>query len=321
MNDVLRQLHLWGIVPVVRLDTPDDALPLAQALCDGGLRVAEITYRTSAAKESIERITSAFPDMLIGAGTVLSVEQAEEAVGVGARFIVSPGFNPKVVDWCVSNGVPITPGTANPTDIEAALGFGLDVLKFFPAEQLGGLKMIKALAAPYVGVKFMPTGGINSNNLNDYLTCGKIWACGGSWMVDPKLIAAGDFDAIRARTAEAVSTMLAFRFHHLGVNCADEGVCRSAAAAYSGTFGFANDEIPVSIFTGRNVEFMKNPGRGTVGHWAVQTNHVDRAIFHLKNRGVEFDEATYRPGKDGEGEFIYLKNEFAGYAVHLCLPD
>ena len=318
MNEILKQIHLWGIVPVVKLDSANDALPLADALCEGGLPLAEITFRTAAARDSIAAITEAYPDMLVGAGTVLNIDQAESAVAAGAKFIVSPGFNPKVVEWCVSNGVPVTPGTSSPTDIEAALSFGLNIVKYFPAEQLGGLKMIKALSAPYVGVKFIPTGGINSQNLADYLSSEKIWACGGSWMVDPALIASANFEEIRRRTAEAVKTMLGFRFDHIGINCADEDVCRDAAERYSAVFGFENDEIPVSIFAGKSVEFMKAPGRGTVAHMAVRTANVDRAIHHLKYRGVKFDESSLRLDRNGDAEFIYLADEFAGYAVHLC---
>lgn len=205
------QIEKTGIIPVVVLDDAKNAEPLAQALCDGGLPCAEVTFRTAAAEESIRIISEKFPDMLVGAGTVLTTEQVDKAVAAGAKFIVSPGLNPKVVKYCIDKGVPIIPGTCNPSDIEAALELGLNVVKFFPAEAAGGLKMIKAMSAPYVGVRFMPTGGINAQNVRDYLAFDKIIACGGSWMVKGALINEGKFDEIRALTAEAAAIVKEYR--------------------------------------------------------------------------------------------------------------
>lgn len=204
MNEVLEKIQEIGIVPVVVLDDAKDAAPLAKALCEGGLSCAEVTFRTAAAEESIRIMSEQFPEMLVGAGTVLTTEQVDRAVAAGAKFIVSPGMNPRIVKYCVEKGILITPGCANPSDIEQALENGLDVVKFFPAEPAGGLKMIKAMAAPYVGVKFMPTGGINQNNVRDYLAYDRILACGGSWMVKGDLVAAGEFDKIKELAAEAV---------------------------------------------------------------------------------------------------------------------
>lgn len=204
MNEVLEKIQEIGIVPVVVLDDAKDAAPLAKALCEGGLPCAEVTFRTAAAEESIRIMSEQFPEMLVGAGTVLTTEQVDRAVAAGAKFIVSPGMNPRIVKYCAEKGILITPGCANPSDIEQALENGLDVVKFFPAEPAGGLKMIKAMAAPYVGVKFMPTGGINQNNVRDYLAYDRILACGGSWMVKGDLVAAGEFDKIKELAAEAV---------------------------------------------------------------------------------------------------------------------
>ena len=203
MNQTLEKLQQIGIIPVVVLEDAKDAAPLAQALCDGGLACAEVTFRTDAAEESIRIMSEQFPDMLIGAGTVLTTEQVDRAVAAGAKFIVSPGLNPKVVKYCTENGILITPGCSNPSDIELALDNGLDVVKFFPAEPSGGLNMIKALAAPYTSVKFIPTGGINATNVRDYLAYGRILACGGSWMVKNDLIKAGDYARITALAKEA----------------------------------------------------------------------------------------------------------------------
>ena len=203
MNDILKQIGATGIVPVVVLNRVEDAEPLANALVAGGLPCAEVTFRTDAAEESIRTITKNFPDMLVGAGTVLSTEQVDRAIGAGAKFIVSPGLNPKVVEYCIKKGYPVCPGIMTPTELEVALGFGLDVVKFFPAENAGGLKMIKAMSAPYIMMKFMPTGGINATNVRDYLACDKILACGGSWMVKGDLINAGNFGEIERLTREA----------------------------------------------------------------------------------------------------------------------
>lgn len=204
MNAVLEKLHEIGIVPVVVLEDAKDAKPLAQALCDGGLPCAEVTFRTAAAEECIRIMSQEFPDMLIGAGTVLTCEQVDRAVAAGAKFIVSPGINPKVVKYCVEKGIPITPGCITPSEVEIAIENGLEVVKFFPAEQAGGLAMIKAMAAPYVGMKFMPTGGISAKNVKEYLAYDRIIACGGSWMVKGDLVKAGNFEKITELTKEAV---------------------------------------------------------------------------------------------------------------------
>lgn len=204
MNKILKQIKETGIVPVVVLNDAKDAEPLAKALCDGGLPCAEVTFRTDAAEESIRIMTEKFPDMLIGAGTVLTTEQVDRAVAAGAEFIVSPGLNPKVVKYCVDKGILIIPGCANPSDVEQAIEYGLEAVKFFPAEQAGGLAYIKAIAAPYVSMKFMPTGGINPDNVKAYLAYDRILACGGSWMVKSGFINAGEFDKIKAMVEEAV---------------------------------------------------------------------------------------------------------------------
>ncbi|MBR6322946.1 MAG: bifunctional 4-hydroxy-2-oxoglutarate aldolase/2-dehydro-3-deoxy-phosphogluconate aldolase [Lachnospiraceae bacterium] len=210
--DMQEQIRKIGIVPVVVLDDAKDAVPLAQALMDGGLPCAEVTFRTAAAEESIRRISEAFPEMLVGAGTVLTTEQVDRAVAAGAKFIVSPGLNPVNVKYCLEKGIPVFPGVLTPSEIEQALSLGLKVVKFFPAEPSGGLKMIQAIAAAYVGLKFMPTGGINAKNVGDYLADEKhILACGGSWMVKKDLIAAGEFDKIREMTKEAAALVKEYR--------------------------------------------------------------------------------------------------------------
>ena len=211
IEELLKQIECMGILPVIKLNDAKDAVPLAKALCEGGLPCAEVTFRTDAAKESIAVMTKAYPEMLVGAGTVLNTEQVDEAVEAGAKFIVSPGLNPDTVEYCVKKGIPILPGCSSPSDIEQAIKYGLDVVKFFPAEAAGGLKAIKAMAAPYSQIRFMPTGGINTKNLADYLSCDKILCCGGSWMVKGDMIKAGEFDKITAMTKEAVAKVKEIR--------------------------------------------------------------------------------------------------------------
>jgi 2-dehydro-3-deoxyphosphogluconate aldolase/(4S)-4-hydroxy-2-oxoglutarate aldolase len=191
------------IVPVVAIHNAKDAVALAEALYQGGLPSAEITFRTAAAPEAIQQIAKR-SDMLVGAGTVLKVDQVKQAVDSGACFIVSPGFNPKVVQYCLDHQIPVTPGISTPTDIEMALDFGLEIVKFFPAEAFGGLKTLKAMSAPYTMMKFIPTGGIGPHNLLDYLMHPQVPACGGSWMVTSAMIAEGRFDEITRLTREAV---------------------------------------------------------------------------------------------------------------------
>ena len=211
MKTLEERFYDYAVVPVVVLNNADDAVPLADALIKGGLPCAEVTFRTDAAEESIRRICESFPDMLVGAGTVLTTEQVERAHKAGAKFIVSPGFDPEIIDCCISIGLPVLPGCITPSEIAQAVKRGLKVVKFFPAEQSGGVAMIKAMAAPYSMVKFMPTGGISTKNLADYLSCDKILCCGGSWMVKEDLIKSGSFDKITDMTKEATALARSIR--------------------------------------------------------------------------------------------------------------
>lgn len=204
MKTIAEQFYGYGVVPVVVLEDVKDALPLAAALVEGGLPCAEVTFRTEAAEESIRLMSEKYPEMLVGAGTVLTIEQVDRAVTAGAKFIVSPGFDPEIVDYCLEKKIPVFPGCVTPSEVAQAVKRGLQVVKFFPAEQAGGVAMIKAMEAPYTMVKFMPTGGISAKNLADYLSFGKILCCGGSWMVKGDLIKNGEFDKIRELTKEAV---------------------------------------------------------------------------------------------------------------------
>lgn len=317
MNDVLKEIYQIGIVPVIALDDVKDAKPLAKALIDGGLPCAEVTFRTAAAEESIKIMTSEFPEMLVGAGTVLTTEQVDKAVAAGAKFIVSPGLNPEVVKYCVDKNIPVCPGCSNPSDIEQAIALGLDVVKFFPAEAAGGLAMIKAMSAPYVNMKFMPTGGINASNLNDYLAFKKIIACGGSWMVKSDMIKAGQFDKITELTKEAVQKMLGYEIKHVGINAADEASAHKIAEDYCKLFGFEKILTSISVFAGKAVEVMIPPYRGTFGHIGIATNSVDRAFYHLSKAGYKFAMDTAKYDDDGRLKIVYLEDEIGGFAVHI----
>ena len=318
MHAILEKIQKIGIVPVVKIDKAEDAIPLAKALCAGGLPCAEVTFRTDAAAEAIRLMVKNFPQMCVGAGTVLNSTQVDAAVQAGAQFIVSPGLNPKTVQYCIDKNIPVVPGISSPSEIELAIELGLDVVKFFPAEQSGGLAKIKAMSAPYTTMKFMPTGGINAKNLNSYLDFPKILACGGSWMVPADLINNGEFDKIEQLTREAVQTMLGFELAHVGVNAPNEESASNTADRFSYIFGMEKKVGNSSIFSGSALEVMKSPYLGKNGHIAIRTNYIERAVNYLSSvLGVEFDETTAKTDAKGKMKAIYLKEEIGGFAVHL----
>ena len=318
MHAILEKIQKIGIVPVVKIDKAEDAIPLAKALCAGGLPCAEVTFRTDAAAEAIGLMVKNFPQMCVGAGTVLNSTQVDAAIQSGAQFIVSPGLNPKTVQYCIDKKIPVVPGISSPSEIELAIELGLDVVKFFPAEQSGGLAKIKAMSAPYTTMKFMPTGGINAKNLNSYLDFPKILACGGSWMVPADLINNGEFDKIEQLTREAVQTMLGFELAHIGVNEQNEESATKTADRFSYIFGMEKKVGNSSIFSGNALEVMKAPYLGKNGHIAIKTNYIERAVNYLSSvLGVEFDEKTTKTDAKGKMKAIYLKEEIGGFAVHL----
>lgn len=318
MNDLLKKLSKIGIVPVVTIHNADLAENLAQALCKGGLPCAEITFRTEAAAEAIKRIIAKYPDMCVGAGTVLTIQQVDAAVEAGAKFIVSPGLNPKIVQYCQKKGVLMIPGTSCPSDLEIALELGLDTVKFFPAEQSGGIAKIKAMSAPYGSLKFMPTGGINAENLNSYLSNPKIIACGGSWMVPASLVDAENWEEITRLTKEAVRTMLGLELRHIGINAENEEQATKTAERFALVFGSEVKCGNSSVFAGKEIEVMKKPYLGTNGHIAIAANSVERAMRYLEeNLGFAFDEDTAKYDDKKKIKAIYLNEEIGGFAIHL----
>jgi len=316
LNKILEKIGELGIVPVVKIEKAEDALPLGRALMDGDLPIAEITFRTSAAEESIKILNRELPQLLVGAGTVLTVEQAKKAVSTGAKFIVSPGFNPKVVDYCIENDIPVTPGINNPTQIEMALEREIEVVKFFPAEASGGLPLLESMSAPYTGIKFIPTGGINLNNLTSYLSNNKVHACGGSWMVKDNLISSGRFDEITRLTQEAVSIMLGFESAHLGINEENKDKALISANQLSHLFYFPIKEGTSSIFAGSGFEVVKKIFLGKHGHIAISTNDIHRAITYLKMKNIFILPETAKE-KEGKLKAVYLDQEVSGFAIHL----
>ena len=317
MNDVLQQIFNIGIIPVIAIEDAAQAVPLAKALVAGGLPAAEVTFRTAAGEEAIRRIAAEVPEMLVGAGTVLTREQADRALAAGSQFIVSPGFNPEITRYVIDKGALMMPGTATPGEMEQAMSMGLDVVKFFPAEQNGGVAKLKALAGPYTNLRWMPTGGVNTKNMMDYLSFDKIVACGGTWMVKKDLINGEKWDEITAICKEAVRTMLGFELRHVGINCADEAEAERTAQLFSAAFGWDYKPGNSSVFSGTAVECMKKPYLGERGHIAVGTNNVDRAVYHLGRQGITFDESTRKTDGKGKTKAIYLKDSFCGFAVHL----
>lgn len=318
MSNMISELYSIGLIPVIKIEDANDAVPLAKALIDGGLPAAEITFRTACAAEAIRNITTAYPEMLVGAGTVLTTEQADAAIAAGSKFIVSPGLNLKVTSYCLSKGVTMLPGCSNPSDIEAALELGLTTVKFFPAEAAGGLKMLKAMAAPYGQLTFMPTGGINADNLLEYLRFNKIVACGGSFMVKDELVREKKWDEITALTRNAVKAMLGLEFVHMGINNDSAEEAKQGAQLFSLMFGMPLRETSKSVFAGEAFEFMSKVGPGKHGHIAIRTNFVDRAMAYFKRMGFAFDESTVTyDDKTGKPKFVYFKDEICGFAIHL----
>lgn len=321
MNDLIKKISLIGIVPVVKINDVEKAVPLAKALSNGGIPTAEITFRTEQAAEAIALITKEVPEMLIGAGTVLTTEQADSAISAGAKFIVSPGLNPKVVEHCLKKGVPIIPGCSNPSDIEQAIELGLDVVKFFPAEALGGVKMLKALSGPYGNVSFMPTGGIDVNNIKSYLSFSKVIACGGSWMVPENLIKQGNFEAITVLAREAMESILGFKISHVGINSENEEHAGQIAENFSKLFDLNLYNMGSSIFSGNCegniIEVLKTRCKGKNGHIAIKTNFIERAVNYITNRGYNFDQSTAKYDSNNKLQDIYLENEVGGFAIHL----
>ena len=305
-----------GIIPVVVLNDAKNAEPLGKALMEGGLPAAEVTFRTDAAEESIRIMAEKFPDMLVGAGTVLTIEQVDRAVAAGAKFIVSPGFDPEVVQWCIDNGIAVTPGCVTPSEIMAAMKLGLNVIKFFPAGVYGGLSAMKALAGPFVDIKFIPTGGANAQNIGEYAAAPFIHAVGGSWVCPKKEIEAGNFEKITALCKEAKQAALGFEVAHIGINCPDGNASMALCKDLEAAFDFAVKPGNSSNFSTSAIEVMKSDYLGANGHIAIRTNNIAMAVAELEKKGYKVLDDTAKFKAD-RMIAIYLEKEFGGFAIHL----
>ena len=323
MNEILEEIRNIGIVPVIKIEHEEDACPLAEALIRGGIPCAEVTFRTKAAKGAIQAISERYPKMLVGAGTILTREQVDEAVMAGAKFIVSPGLNPSVVSYCIEKGIIVIPGCCTPSDIERAIELGLNVIKFFPAEPAGGVSMIKALSAPYTNVMFMPTGGINRNNMNNYLMCSKVVACGGSWMVTEELIKEKRFDEITRLSKEAVHTMLNFRIKEIEIISSQ----KSSRDASFKSDGITLDQC-INDFLGSSCDLHITECNQFIGEVAVsesvyskedKTQRQSREKDNdLDRNGVELDlKDSYVEGIDYTGCLVIETDHMERAKYHL----
>ena len=316
VNEILEQLGEFGLVPAVKINNADSAVDVGRALIAGDLPVIEVIFRTDAAEEAIRRINNELPEILLGAGTVLTVDQVKKAVSAGAKFIVAPGFNPTVVDYCIENGIPVTPGVNNPSMIELAVERGLKLLKFFPAEASGGLKILKAVAPAYSGVSFLPTGGINEGNLADYLAFDRVHACGGTWFCKDALISNGRFDEITRLTKNAVSIVLGFSISEAVVyeRAEDDAIF---------SISFLSDLLNFPLITGRasakgGPEF-ENAGvssQGKYGRIVIKTNNLNRAAAYFKRRGVKINPGTSSREAEKQ-ESIGLEIAVFGFSVNI----
>ena len=313
--DVLKRLAQSGVVPVVVLEDAKDAVPTAKAMLAGGIDVMEITFRTAAAADSIKAVAQECPEMLVGAGTVVTLDQCKLAVECGAKFIVAPGYDEEVVSWCCDNGVAITPGCVTPTEIMMALKHNLKVLKFFPANVYGGLGALKALAGPFGGVKFIPTGGVNAQNLAEFIASPVVHAVGGSWICPKADIAAGNFEKITALCKDARKSLLGFEVAHVGINTPSGDCAMEVCNAFNNAFDFSIKQGNSSNFASTGVEVMKTMFKGANGHIAIRTNKMIPAIAEMERRGYELDMDSVKD-KDNI-KAVYFKNEIGGFAVHL----
>ena len=316
--DVLERIGLAGLVPVVVIDNADDAVPAAHALLEAGLDVMEITMRTAAGIQVIKNVRSAVPEMLVGAGTVLTLEKCKESIEAGAQFIVSPGFDTAVVRWCVENKVAVTPGCVTPTEIQQALVEGLTTVKFFPSDVYGGVSAMTALSGPFksAGVRFIPTGGVNNDNLAEYANKPFIHAVGGGWLCKTADITNHNYAAITESVRKAIDILLGFEVAHMGINLGSPEESLKVCEQFAQAFNFPIKEGTSSNFAGPAIEVLKSNYLGAMGHIAIRTNSINRAIHYLTKRGFEVDMTTAKL-KGSDMVAVYLKSEFGGFAVHL----
>lgn len=317
MLDIFKKIETLGVMPELTIKDAIDAIPVGQAISDGGISMVEVTFRTEAAEDSIRLMSKALPDLLIGAGTVLSVNQVDQAMEAGAKFIVTPGISREVVEYCLENEIPIIPGIATPTDIEKAIRYGIKLVKFFPAEANGGIEALKAMSAPYPNIKFMPTGGINEQNLDDYLHFDKVLAVSGNWMSTPEMIENNDLELIQETSKKSVFSMLGFKLDYIGLNFNKDEEALTAAEDWTKYFDVSITDAPDGFFAGKRFEAVKPGGYGLHGHIAISTYHIGRAIAYLEKRGANFDKDRAQYDTNGNMTQIYMEQQIGGMAIKL----
>lgn len=311
---VMDELRLTGVVPVVVIDDIEQAVPIARAIHEGHINVIELTLRTECAVEAIRRISKEVPEIIVGAGTVLNVEQAKAAIDAGAKFIVSPGLDDDLVKYCQGINMPIMPGTATCTEMQHAVNLGLKVVKLFPFNILGGMDAIKGFAPVFPMLKFMPTGGIGLKNINEVLNNPKIYCAGGSFATPKDLVANKDYAGITEVCKKAVNAMLNFKMLHVGINCESEEEASKVTDELCAMFDIKKTNLPAAFFAGDMAEVMKSPFVGKHGHLAIQTDNMERAIYYFEKRGYKLKEPT----SDAKGMVAcYFEDEIGGFAFHL----
>lgn len=312
MNDIMEVIYGTGIVPVVVLNNENNASTLATVFLENNIPIMEVTFRTPAACNAVRNISENNSKMIVGAGTILSVEMAEAAINAGAKFIICPGYDDSIVNYCTENNIPIIPGVSTATEVQKAVAAGLDILKFFPAEQSGGVGMLKSLSSPFSGVRFMPTGGINAENIGKYCRCPNVLACGGSWVCPSTLIDEGKFGEISSLCKEAIQKIHGFSLCHVGINANDHATAANVAQQYQSLLSLPIKEYTNSLFVGDIFEIMKIPFLGEKGHIAIGVNNIKRAMKFFEIQGYSFSETGYV-----EGNCAYFNEQFGEFAVHL----
>lgn len=318
VEPVLKHIENHGIIPILTIEDAEDAVALAGAISAGGLDLAQINLQTGSAVDAMAKIKGKYPDMVLGAGPVTTVEEVGRAVDAGAEFVVCPGLSQEVAQHCTDNGILLIPACATASEVLQAISYGLTTVQFFPAATMGGNDTIRDLSSAFEQVRFIAAGGIKYDNLNDYSNNLKILACAGDWMADAKLIKSKQFDEITKRVRRSVYKVLNFQFAHFGINC------DTAKEGYENIFKLADifdltlGDTGSSTYVGQHVEITKKPfkTKGPHGHIGYSSDNVSRAMFHLSKTGVEFDQNSYKYYND-RPFVVYLVDQIAGFAVHI----
>lgn len=316
MNKVEQEIESTGILPVINIPNSELAQDIAGAIIDGGIHSLEITLRSADSLQSISNVKETYPDMIVGAGTVLSLQMVDDAIKAGADYIVTPGYDQEIVDYCKKKNKLIIPGCSTPSDIQKALKSGLDVIKFFPSELNGGVRALKLLSGPYPKARFLPTGGITFDNLGEYLELPCVIACGGSYMANSELVKSKNYTEITALCKKALRISLGFELAHVGINGENESQAISIASAVADIFDLQLKVGNSSVFAGKFVEVMKTKYYGTNGHIGFFTNSVKRAIGWFERKNLEVIKDSIKEDSKGLVS-AYLKQEIGGFAIHV----